>query len=77
MTETIYTKRLAIFRNRLQSFLDDGYTVIVKSQQIYMMFYKLQHKKNGSIVTFTVYLFKNYMIQKRNGQTVYSGEIIP
>lgn len=77
MTESIYAKRLAIFRNRLQSFLDDGYTVIVKSQQIYMMFYKLQHKRNGSIVTFTVYLFKNYMIQKRDGQTVYKGDIIP
>lgn len=77
MTESIYVKRLAIFRNRLQSFLDDGYTVIVHSNQVFMLFYKLQHKRNGTIVTFKVYLFKNWMIQKRNGQTVYSGDIIP
>lgn len=77
MTEKIAAKRLAIFRNRLQSFLDDGYTVIVHSNQVFMLFYKLQHKSNGTIVTFTVYLFKNWMIQKRNGQTVYCGEIIP
>lgn len=77
MTESIYAKRWVIFKNRLQSFLDDGYTVIVKSNQVFMLFYKLQHKSNGTIVTFTVYLFKNWMIQKRNGQTVYSGDIIP
>lgn len=77
MTETLYTKRWAIFKNRLQSFLDDGYTVLFKSEQIFMQFYKLQHKKNGSIVTFTVYLFKNYMIQKRDGRVVYKGDIIP
>lgn len=77
MTEKIAAKRLAIFRNRLRSFLDDGYTIIVKSEQIFMQFYKLQHKSNGSIVTLTVYLFKNYMIQKRNGRVVYQGEIIP
>ena len=77
MTETFYAKRWAIFKNRLQSFLDDGYTVMFKTERIYMQFYKLRHKKNGSIVTFTVYLFKNYMIQKRDGQTVYKGEIIP
>lgn len=77
MTEKIAAKRLAIFRNRLKSFLDDGYTVIVHSNQVFMLFYKLQHKSNGTIVTFTVYLFRNWMIQKRNGQTVYSGDIIP
>lgn len=77
MTEKLGAKRLAIFRNRLKSFLDDGYTVIVKSEQIFMLFYKLQHKSNGSIVTFTVYLFRNYMIQKRDGRVVYQGEIIP
>lgn len=77
MTEKIAAKRLAIFRNRLQSFLDDGYTVIVHSNQVFMLFYKLQHKSNGTIVTFTVYLFKNWMIQKRDGRTVYSGDIIP
>lgn len=77
MTEKIAAKRLAIFRNRLQSFLDDGYTVITHSEQIVMTFYKLRHKSNGTIVTFTVYLFRNYMIQKRNGQKVYEGEIIP
>ena len=77
MTEKIAAKRLAIFRNRLQSFLDDGYTVITHSEQIVMTFYKLRHKSNGSIVTFTVYLFKNYMIQKRDGRVVYQGEIIP
>lgn len=77
MTEKSGAKRLVIFRNRLKSFLDDGYTVIVKSNQIFMLFYKLQHKSNGSIVTFTVYLFRNYMIQKRDGRVVYKGEIIP
>ena len=77
MTEKIYPKRMAIFKNRLQSFLDDGYTIIVKSEQIIMSFYKLRHKKNGSIVTFQVYIFKNYMIQKRDGRVVYKGEIIP
>lgn len=77
MTEKIAAKRLAIFRNRLQSFLDDGYTVIVHSNQVFMLFYKLQHKSNGTIVTFTVYLFKNYMIQKRDGRVIYKGEIIP
>ena len=66
---------LETLRQRVADFLQDGYKVIVASSTPNYAVYKLRHRSNENVIVIVAKPFDNFMIQKMNGDIIYSGKI--
>lgn len=68
-------RNLSIVKERVRSFLDDGYFVRFEHEAMPIYSCKLTHFSNGS----TIFIFANWVIghmtQKTNGKIVFQGKI--
>lgn len=70
-------KTQSILQERVRSFLQDGYLVVVRSSSPTFAFYKLRHRLNGNVITISAEPFRNWMVQRTNDKVTYSGPIQP
>lgn len=70
-------KTQSILQERVNSFLEDGYVIVVQSSSPTFAFYKLRHRLNGNVITISAEPFRNWMVQRTNDKMTYSGNIQP
>lgn len=70
-------KTQTVLQERVNSFLEDGYCLVVKSNNPTFAFFKLRHRMNGNVITISAEPFRNEMVQRTNGTVTYSGKIQP
>lgn len=64
-----------LVNQRVKSLVDDGYVLTYKASLLSGTdFFCLRHG-NGNRITLTVNVRKNRMVQLKNGQLTYNGEI--
>lgn len=73
----IKLKTQVVLQERINSFLEDGYCVVVSSNNPTFAFFKLRHRLNGNVITISAEPFRNEMVQRTNGTVTYSGKIQP
>lgn len=66
-----------ILHERIKSFVEDGYFVVVSTNNPTYAFFKLRHRLNGNIIVISAEPMRNTMIQRTNGQLTYQGQIQP
>lgn len=64
-------------QERVRSFLQDGYMVVVRSSSPTFAFYKLRHRLNENVIVISAEPFRNWMVQRTNDKVTYSGPIQP
>lgn len=70
-------KTQAVLHERVKSFMEDGYQLVVKSSCPTFAFYKLRHRLNGNVIIISAEPFRNKMVQRTNDVVTYSGMIQP
>lgn len=65
----------SILRQRVISLVQDNYTIMVKSENPSLYFYKLRHRTNGNVVIIRASVLEDFMAQTTNGKVTYSGII--
>lgn len=70
-------KTQAVLHERVKSFMEDGYQLVVKSSCPTFAFYKLRHRLNGNVIVISAEPYRNLMVQRTNNVVTYSGTIQP
>jgi hypothetical protein len=70
-------KSQTILQERVRSFLQDGFLIVVRSSSPTFAFYKLRHRLNGNVITISAEPFRNWMVQRTNDKITYTGPIQP
>lgn len=70
-------KTQAVLHERVKSFMEDGYQLVVKSSCPAFAFYKLRHRLNGNVIVISAEPFRNKMVQRTNDVVTYDGMIQP
>lgn len=70
-------KTQSVLHERVKSFMEDGYQLVVKSSCPTFAFYKLRHRLNGNVIVISAEPFRNKMVQRTNDVVTYSGMIQP
>lgn len=70
-------KSQSILQERVKSFLQDGYMVVVRSSSPTFAFYKLRHRLNANVIVISAEPFRNWMVQRTNDKVTYTGPIQP
>lgn len=58
------------------SFTSEGYIIMIKSESLALMFYRLKHQSNGNVITITAQPLHNHFEIKKNGTIIKQGDII-
>ena len=67
-------KLLAALKERCQSLVKDGYTIIYSANGIGWVYYKLRHT-NGNYVSLHAMLEYNRLVQRTNGLIVHDEKV--
>lgn len=78
MLQTKVSKQLTIFEERINSLLEDGYVIQIKSvatnKSLWFAF--LRHRTNHHHVHLYAYPDKNRIVQKSNGHIVHDSPLL-
>lgn len=68
-----------IVMQRVYSLHNDGYYTMFKSdnEDFGIFFIRLRHRNRPTMISIYAHLRDDYMIQRRDGKIVYTGEITP
>ena len=62
--------------DKVTTLLSDGYSIVVKSVSMSLVFYSLRHRTNGNKIIIKAYPKDNYFEQTTNGKVVAEGTIL-
>ena len=58
------------------SFTSEGYMMMIKTESLALMFYRLKHQSNGNVITVMARPLRNHFEIKKNGTIIKQGDII-
>lgn len=67
---------IKVVTDNVATLIEDGYTIVVKSVSMSLVFYSLRHRKNGNRIVIKAYPKDNYFEQTTNGKVVAKGIIL-
>lgn len=67
---------IKVVTDKVATLIDDGYTIVVKSVSMSLVFYSLRHRKNGNKIVIKAYPKDNKFVQTTNGKVVAKGALI-
>lgn len=67
---------MKVVADKVTTLLTDGYSIVVKSVSISLVFYSLRHRTNGNKIIIKAYPKNNYFEQTTNGKVVAKGTIL-
>jgi len=65
-----------VVADKVTALLSDGYSIVVKSVSMSLVFYSLRHRTNGNKIIIKAYPKDNYFEQTTNGKVVAKGAIL-
>lgn len=67
---------MKVVADKVTTLLSDGYSIVVKSVSMTLVFYSLRHRTNGNKIVIKAYPKENYFEQTTNGKVVAKGSIL-
>lgn len=67
---------MKVVADKVTTLISDGYSIVVKSVSMSLVFYSLRHRKNGNKIIIKAYPKDNYYEQTTNGKVVAKGTIL-
>ena len=67
---------IKVVTDKVTTLIADGYSIVVKSVSMSLVFYSLRHRTNGNKIIIKAYPKDNYYEQTTNGKVVAKGAIL-